>query len=405
MPEAPVHSASDGAILTLNAGSSSLKVGVFDADLGLIATALADRIGAQQASLRLRHGGGDAMALPKGLTDDPACLADHGHALGAILSALAADLPRLRVAAVGHRVVHGGPVFDRHTRIDEGVIIRIEALAPFAPLHQPHNLAGIRAAIAAFPKAVQVACFDTAFHRSHDFINDTFGLPRAWYERGLRRYGFHGLSYDHIACRLGELAPKLARGRVIVAHLGSGASICGLADGRSVSSTMGFSALDGLPMGTRCGQIDPGVLLYLLEQEGMSPADLSDLLYRHSGLLGLSGLSNDMRTLEASDLPAAHEAIAYFTARIRREIGGLAAALGGVDAVVFCGGIGENSARVRAEVIAPMGWLGLGIDAARNAQSALVISPEGAGVPVMVIPTDEERVIARATRDLAGLDD
>jgi acetate kinase len=232
-------------------------------------------------------------------------------------------------------------------------------------------------------------------------VNDTFALPRALYDKGVRRYGFHGLSYDYIAGALANTAPDLAAGRVIVAHLGNGASMCALAGGRSVASTMGFSALDGLPMGTRCGQVDPGVLLYLMDQEGMTAAQISDMLYRQSGLLGLSGLSNDMRTLEASPDPRAAEAIAYFVFRIQRELGGLAAALQGLDGIVFCGGIGENSRTIRARVADGMGWLGVHVDPARNAANGPMISPDGAPVSVMVIPTDEEGVIARATRALA----
>jgi acetate kinase len=278
------------------------------------------------------------------------------------------------------------------------VLAALDPLAPFAPLHQPHNLAGIRAAMAAFPEAVQVACFDTAFHRSHAFVEDTFALPRAYFEKGVRRYGFHGLSYAYIAGELARRAPHLAKGRVVVAHLGNGASMCAIRNGRSVASTMGFSPLDGLPMGTRCGQIDPGVMLYLMEQEGLDAAGIADLLYHRSGLLGLSGLSNDMRTLEASDTPGAREALDYFVHRIRRELGALAAVLEGIDALVFCGGIGENSANVRAGVCAGMGWIGIEIDAQANARNAEVISSDHAPTAVLVIPTDEEQVIATATR-------
>lgn len=384
-------------VLTLNAGSSSLKVGVYSAATEVIATGLVDRIGGD-GSLRLRDAGGDTLDLPDGLE---AGYHDHGAALATVLAALDALFPGLTVAAVGHRVVHGGIDYTAPVVIDDAVLDRLAQLEPFAPLHQPHNLSGIRAARAAFPGAVQVACFDTAYHRNHPFVNDAFALPRALYDRGVRRYGFHGLSYDYIAGALREVAPALAAGRVIVAHLGNGASMCALKDGRSIASTMGFSALDGLPMGTRCGQLDPGVVLYLMDQEGMDAAAISDLLYRRSGLLGLSGISNDMRTLEASDAPAAREAIDYFVFRIQRELGGLTAALQGLDALVFCGGIGENSCTIRARVAEGMGWLGMSVDPARNAANASVISPDGAPVTVMVIPTDEELVIARATRTLA----
>jgi acetate kinase len=384
-------------ILTLNAGSSSLKIGLFAASLDVLATGLVDRIGGEGA-LRLRGADEADLTLPEGLQ---ARFGDHGEALTTVLAALAALFPGLDIGAVGHRVVHGGPDHDKPVRLDEAIVADLDRLSPFAPLHQPHNLSGIRAAMAAFPGAVQVACFDTAFHRGHPFVNDAFALPRALYDKGIRRYGFHGLSYDYIAGALADSAPDLAAGRVIVAHLGNGASMCALKGGRSVASTMGFSALDGLPMGTRCGQVDPGVLLYLMEQEGMTATEISDMLYRQSGLLGLSGVSNDMRTLEASGDPRAAEAIDYFVFRIQRELGGLAAALKGLDGLVFCGGIGENSRTIRARVAEGMGWLGLAVDPERNAVNGPVISPGGAAVAVMVIPTDEEGVIARATRALA----
>jgi acetate kinase len=254
--------------------------------------------------------------------------------------------------------------------------------------------------MAAFPGALQVACFDTAFHRGHAFAHEAYALPRAYFDKGIRRYGFHGLSYEAIARALAGTA--LHPGRVVVAHLGNGASACGLRGGRSVASSMGFTALDGLPMGTRPGQIDPGVILYLIEQEGMDGAAISELLYRRSGLLGLSGLSSDMRVLEGSDDPRAAQAIGYFTTRVRREIAALAADLGGIEGLVFTAGIGENSARVRAEVCEGLGWLGVTLDPSANAGHAPVISAPGSRIEVRVIPTDEEGVIARAVRDLTG---
>ncbi len=384
------------SILTLNAGSSSLKFGVFSADPRGMATGLVDRIGGE-GSLRLRAADGTDLALPAGLRPD---FTDHARALATVLDALGTLFPGLDVAAVGHRVVHGGPDHDGPIVIDGDALTRLDALAPLAPLHQPHNLSGIRAAMAAFPAAVQVACFDTAFHRSHAFVNDTFALPRDLYARGVRRYGFHGLSYDYIAGTLAQDWPALAHGRVIVAHLGNGASMCALKAGRSVASTMGFSALDGLPMGTRCGQLDPGVVLYLMGEQGMTAAEISDMLYSRSGLLGLSGISNDMRTLEASDADGAREAIDYFVFRIQRELGGLTAALRGLDGLVFCGGIGENSRTIRARVADGMDWLGVRIDPDRNAANGPVLSPDGAQVTVLAIPTDEEMVIARATARL-----
>lgn len=379
------------AILTLNAGSSSLKLGLFDSRANaVLATGLVDRIGGE-GTLRLRGPDGD-LPLPPG-----GDFFDHPVALATALQAIAHNFPGLTIAAVGHRVVHGGPDFEGPAIITPQVLDTLQGYAPFAPLHQPHNLAGIRAAMLAFPQAVQLACFDTAFHRGQPWENDTYALPRSYYAKGIRRYGFHGLSYAHIAGELARTQPHLAQGRVIVAHLGNGASMCALLQGRSIASTMGFSPLDGLAMGTRPGQIDPGVLLYLMEQEGMGPAQISDLLYRRSGLLGLSGISNDMRALEASDQPEAAQAITYFCARIRREVGSLAAALGGLDALVFTGGIGENARAVRAAVCGGLGWIGIALDPARNAGNHTILSANGSAVTVLMIPTDEERVIATAT--------
>ncbi|MDO5657900.1 MAG: acetate/propionate family kinase [Paracoccus sp. (in: a-proteobacteria)] len=382
------------AILVLNAGSSSVKVALYDAaDLSLLVSGKAERLGEGQAALSLKSASG--AGLPT--TASPA---DHGEAVAAVLDALGAHLPGLRVVSVGHRVVHGGTFYDAPVQLDEAVMARLETLAPFAPLHQPHNLAGIRAAIAAFPGVPQIACFDTAFHRHQPWVNDTFALPPQMYEAGVRRYGFHGLSYDYISGELRRIAPLIADGRVVVAHLGNGASMCAIQGGRSVASTMGFSALDGLPMGTRCGQLDPGVMLYLMDHEGMDAAAISDLLYKRSGLLGLSGgLSNDMRTLEASNSPEARQAIDYFVFRIQRELGAMAAAMGGVDALVFTGGIGENSALIRARVCERTEWMGFEIDHSRNAENAVILSSEVSRGHVMAIPTNEEIIIARACRE------
>ncbi|MDX1782036.1 MAG: acetate/propionate family kinase, partial [Thalassovita sp.] len=327
---------------------------------------------------------------------------DHHEALTAALRALENHFPLAEIITVGHRVVHGGLDQAAPIVLSPEIIDRLAELTPFAPLHQPHNLAGIHAAMAAFPQAVQVACFDTGFHRDHPFVNDVFALPREYYDKGVRRYGFHGLSYDYISGELARIEPDLHAGRVVVAHLGNGASMCGLRGGRSVASSMGFSTLDGLPMGTRTGQIDPGILLYLLDQEGMSVEEISTLLYKKSGLLGLSGISHDMRTLEASDSEGARQAIDYYTFRARRELGGLVAALEGLDGVVFCGGIGENSRLIREKICAGLHWIGIEIDPEANAANAPVISPPDAPVKVMVIPTNEEIVIARACAALSG---
>ena len=387
--------------LTLNAGSSSIKFGLFRLGDGpeLRLSGQVSRIGGEP-HLAARSASGEELA-DRAL--GAARAADHAGAMGAILDLLGEHVASAEVETVGHRVVHGGPLYDAPVALDEEVIGELERFSPFAPLHQPHNLAGVRAARDAFPEALQVACFDTAFHRNHPWVNDTFALPREYYEKGIRRYGFHGLSYEFIAGELARSAPHLHSGRVVVAHLGNGASMCALMGGRSVGSTMGLSALDGLPMGTRCGQIDPGLLLYLMDEEGMGADEISDLLYRRSGLLGLSGLSNDMRRLEAADAPEAAQAIDYFVFRIRRELGALSAVLGGLDALVFTGGIGENSALVRERVCTGQDWLGIELDRARNADGARVISADLSRARVLVIPTNEELVIARASaRMLAG---
>ncbi|WP_438987807.1 acetate/propionate family kinase [Marivivens donghaensis] len=380
-------------VLTLNAGSSSLKFAVYtsDSDQPLV-TGLVDRIGTN-ATLKLKDQRG--FDLPT-KTDG---LSTHQEALTSVLSAIEPELDGKTIDIVGHRVVHGGLWYDAPVMVTDEVLERLTTLEPFAPLHQPHNLSGIKAAKAAFPNAPQIACFDTAFHRHHPYVNDTFAIPRAYYDKGVRRYGFHGLSYDYISGELRRIAPTIAQGRVVVAHLGNGASMCAIQDGKSVASTMGFSALDGLPMGTRCGQLDAGVVLYLMDQEGLSAADISDMLYKKSGLLGLSDLSNDMRTLEASDSIEARQAIDYFVFRIQRELGGMAAAMGGIDGLVFCGGIGENSAFIRDRVCERTAWMGIEIDHSRNDAHEQVISTEMSRTTVMVIPTNEELVIARAARE------
>lgn len=387
-------------VLVLNAGSSSLKFGLFEGtEPALIVGGQVERIGGG-AVLHLRDAGG-ADLLDRALPDHAA--RDHAGALAAVLQEITGRFPDAHIAAVGHRVVHGGMDYAAPTLITPQVLEALDKLSPFAPLHQPHNLAGIRAALGTFPEARQVACFDTAFHRNHPFVNDTFALPRAYYDKGVRRYGFHGLSYEYISGALARIAPTLHAGRVVVAHLGNGASMCGLLGGRSIASSMGFSALDGLPMGTRSGQLDPGVLLYLMDAERMDAQAISDLLYRKSGLLGLSGISSDMRALLASDDPRAREAVDYFCFRIRRELGGLAAALEGLDAVVFTGGIGENAAAVRAQICQGLHWLGIELDARRNTSNDPVISSDLSRVRVLVIPTNEEIVIARAAaQPIAG---
>lgn len=387
-----------GHVLTLNAGSSSLKFGLFElAEAPIaVATGMVERQDGI-ASIELKSALGETL-LSEALSSDAAHSRDGMYE--AVLRALQTHYPERAVAAVGHRVVHGGPKYATPVVITDEIKRDLEELIPFAPLHQPHNLAGIDAASHAFPGALQFACFDTAFHRNHPWVNDTFALPREYYDKGVRRYGFHGLSYEYISGRMEQIAPHLHAGRVVVAHLGNGASMCALLGGRSVGSTMGLSALDGLPMGTRCGQIDPGVLLYLMDQEGMDARQIAELLYRKSGLLGLSGMSSDMRTLQSAGTPEAEQALDYYVFRIRRELGALTAVLGGLDAVVFCGGIGENSAPIRLRVCEGLHWLGLEIDRMKNADNATVISTDLSRVRVLVVPTNEELAIARAASGL-----
>jgi acetate kinase len=301
--------------------------------------------------------------------------------------------------------VHGGPDYDQPVLVDAAVLARLERYVPLAPLHQPNNLSPIRTILERFPGLPQVACFDTAFHRGHGPLADHYAIPERFHAEGVRRYGFHGLSYEYIASRLPDVAPDIAAGRVIVAHLGSGASMCALRQGRSVESTMGFTALDGLPMGTRPGLLDPGVLLWLIDQKGMSSADVQHMLYHDCGLKGLSGISNDVRELEASADPRARFALDYFAYRIALSAGMLAAALGGLDGFVFTAGIGENSTGVRAGVAARLAWLGIALDPAANARHGPKISRPDGSCPVYVIPTDEELMIARHTMTLlAGRD-
>ena len=381
-------------ILTLNAGSSSLKTALYEASAegAPLMTGLIERIGTAPF-LKAKWANGATVERSIGHPE-----AGHAGAMKAVLDLVLEGAPDAHIDAVCHRIVHGGTERTDSIVLTEPLMKELAALAPYAPLHQPHNLSGVRGAMEAFPDALQIACFDTAFHRGHPWVNDTFALPRAYYDKGVRRYGFHGLSYDYISTKLAADYPDLYAGRVVVAHLGNGASMCGLLGGRSIASTMGFSAVDGLPMGTRTGQLDPGVLLYLMTEEGMNADAITDLIYKRSGLLGLSGVSNDMRTLEESDDPAAAEAIDYFVFRIRRELGGLAAALGGIDGLVFTGGIGEHSALVRERVCEGMGWIGISIDTAANTQNGPDLTGPGGSVTVLALATDEEGVLAREAR-------
>ncbi len=384
-------------VLVVNAGSSSVKFQIFDVAPGTEPQRLVkgqfEGIGTRPR-LRAEANGGTQL-IDKSYSPDQ--VADVAAAMAAASDWLQ-ETQTFKLTAVGHRVVHGGPDYDRPVVADVEVLARLERYCPLAPLHQPNNLAPIRSLLKHRPDLLQVACFDTAFHRGHSAVADYYALPESYHREGVRRYGFHGLSYEYVAGRLRTVAPEIASGgRVIVAHLGSGASMCALAGGKSIESTMGFTALDGLPMGTRSGQIDPGVLLYFMTEKAMAPAAIENLLYQESGLKGLSGISNDMRELEASNSPGATLAIDYFVHRIALNAGMLAAALGGLDAFVFTAGIGENSSAIRARVAAKLSWLGVIADPAANTASKLLISTPESRVGLYIVPTDEELMIARHT--------
>jgi acetate kinase len=401
------------AHLVLNAGSSSLKFQVFDAESFEAENIDVEdpRPGAADVPHRLYRGRVEGLGgTPRFIVRDRdgAIVADErpdGHAFGheAALLHVAAWLRAHRgghrLAAVGHRVVHGGIAYDAPVRVDDAVMRQLERLVPLAPLHQPHNLTPIRVVQRRFPELPQVACFDTAFHRGQPEVAQLFALPAEVTARGVRRYGFHGLSYAFIAATLRERLPALAEGRTVVAHLGSGASLCALHRGRSIATTMGFSALDGLPMGTRCGGLDPGVVFFLLREMRLEPDEAERMLYTRSGLLGVSGLSNDMRTLRAHAPTdsGAREAIDLFVYRIGRELGSLVAALGGIDGLVFTGGIGENDAATRAEVLRGAAWAGFRLNEAENEAGGPRLT-RGPGPQAFVIPTDEEAMIARGMR-------
>lgn len=385
-------------ILTLNAGSSSIKFALFerDAEPSECLRGEVEGLGTDAPHLEARQG--DKTIADERL--EPAKAANHEAALDPVLALLNKTIGLTAIDAVGHRVVHGGIDFIQPVALDAQSLTALDRLTPLAPLHQPHNLAGIRAAQRAFPDALQVACFDTAFHRAHPWVNDTYALPHEFYDQGIRRYGFHGLSYEYVTGHLQQIAPQDAQGRAVIMHLGNGASMCAIQGGKSVGSTMGFTALDGLPMGTRCGELDPGVVLYLMQEKGMSAEQITDLLYKRSGLKGMSGLSQDMRELEKADTREAAQAIDYFVFRIRRELGAMAAILSGLDAVVFCGGIGEHAWRVRKRVCDGFEWLGIVLDDARNRSGETMISTDASNVQVFVIRTDEEMMIARHTASL-----
>ena len=384
-------------IAVVNAGSSSIKFGVFEMGLDerLLFKGQVEQIGVAPR-LSVQDSAGESLAEKEwGATD-----LNHQSATRVILETIIGLNEGRSVAAVGHRVVHGGTDFAEPAFVTNRVLALLKELCPLAPLHQPHNLAVIEAIAAAAPHMPQVACFDTAFHRAQPPLAQTFALPRELTDSGIRRYGFHGLSYEYVSARLRSVAPEHAGKRIIIAHLGNGASLCAIEQGRSVASTMGFTAVDGLVMGTRCGSIDPGVLLYLMDERGMDARALEDLIYKRSGLLGVSGISADMRVLRNSGEPKAREAIDLFIYRIVREIGSLAAALGGLDGLVFTGGIGQNDIATRSEVVAGCSWLGATLDEGANADHEERIEGIRSKLPIWVLPTDEERVIARHTSSL-----
>ena len=387
-------------IAVLNAGSSSIKFALYATEPAetLMFRGQVEQIGVAPRMLVTDNKGG-AIADRRWASDG----FNHEIATREILETAIELLQGATVRGVGHRVVHGGTEFAAPVRVDAGIISALSKLMPLAPLHQPHNLAPIVAIAEAAPHVAQVACFDTAFHRRQPHIAQLFALPRRLTEAGVRRYGFHGLSYEYVSSRLSEIAPELAHARTIVCHLGNGASLCAMQNGASIASTMGFTAVDGLMMGTRCGSVDPGVLLYLMDEEGMDARAIEALVYKQSGLLGVSGISSDMRKLRDSSERAAAEAIALFVYRIVREIGSLAAALGGLDALVFTGGIGEHDARTRSEVAVGCAWLGVRLDEARNWAGEERIGTENSRVAALVIPTDEEKMIARHTAALLGV--
>lgn len=385
------------AIAVLNAGSSSIKFSLFAQDgddLALVVRGQAEGI---HTSPRF------TAKSPKGQTLSSHAWGEgiqlgHDSALEQIVAFMRDQLTGQSLAGVGHRVVHGGMKHAKPLRLDAGVLADLEQFNSLAPLHQPHNLTPIRLMLELRPDLPQVACFDTAFHRVQPELAQMFALPKALHDEGVRRYGFHGLSYEYIASRLPQLDAKAAQGRTVALHLGNGASMCALSAGRSVASTMGFTAVDGLPMGTRCGALDPGVILYLMDQRGMDTRAVEKLIYSESGLLGISGVSSDMRTLLASDEPRARLAVDLYVYRIGRELGSLAAALGGLDAIVFTGGIGENSAEIRERICRDAAWLGVVLDESANQSGGGRISAADSATAAWVVPTNEELMIARHTR-------
>ncbi len=389
-----------GAILSLNSGSSSIKFGLFTIEPdGPCRTVHGKIEGIGTAPhLVVRETGGTIMidrTLSAGDT--------HDALLGLLIDLAIEQLPQHRLAAVGHRVVHGGPDFSQPQLVDDALLDALDALSRLAPLHQPHNVAAIRTLRARRPDVPQIACFDTEFHARRPPVAKRYAVPADWEARGIMSYGFHGISYEYIARTLAIEEPGLARGRVLAAHLGNGASLCAMVDGRSLDTTMGFSVLDGLVMGTRCGSVDPGAILHMIREEGLSPAEVQETLYTRSGLLGVSGISSDMRVLQASGEPSAADAIELFLWRIVRELGALVAAMGGLDAIVFTGGIGENDALIRSAICDRLAWLGVRLDATANQEGSRIIDTPGSAVDLRIIPANEEQMIAIHCQRLLAL--
>ena len=387
-------------IAVMNAGSSSIKFAIYERDGQQEQLLFRGQI--ENIGVGPRLSVNDSRGEPVAENEWKAADLNHESGTMVILQTTIGLLGGNAVEAVGHRVVHGGTAFTAPILLTDGAIKELKALSPLAPLHQPHNLAPIEAIRRAAPHMPQVACFDTAFHQTQPLLAQSFALPREMTEAGIRRYGFHGLSYEYVSGKLREVAPDDADRRIIVAHLGNGASLCAMHQGRSVASTMGFTAVEGLMMGTRCGSIDPGVLIYLMDERGLDARGLEKLIYKQSGLLGVSGISSDMRTLRSSEDPRAREAIDLFIYRIVREIGSLAAALGGMEGLVFTGGIGQRDALTRRQVVAGCAWLGATLDEEANAVGEGRIDHASSRVPIWVLPTDEERVIASHTAALVG---
>ncbi len=387
------------AIAVLNAGSSSIKFSLFFEEGQTLRADVRGQVEGILDAARFVSKAPDGTL--KAEKSWPAGFQlGHDGALDHLIGHLRSELGDSKLIGIGHRVVSGGLAFTNAVRVDAEVLKVLETFVPLFPLHQPHNLAPIRHALERVPGLPQVACFDTSFHRTQPETAQMFALPVELHEAGIIRYGFHGLSYEYIAGTLPDIAPESANGKVVVLHLGNGASMCAMENGRSIATTMGFTGVDGLPMGTRCGSLDPGVILHLMDQHGMSVRDVEELIYKKSGLLGVSGISSDMRTLLASEEPRAKVAVDLFLYRIRRELGSLAAALEGLDTMVFTGGIGENSSVIRSRVCQDASWLGVEIDETANTKGHGCISKGTSRVAVWVIPTNEELMIARHTLHL-----